>query len=101
MLLDKDNKNRIECNLNLSMTHPRYYLHCVLFVIYLQAVVPIHDGVHCVVHGNEVEARAGEGAVGVPAEEQNRDVVIPVEEDQRLFAKNDEQRVDELGNLGW
>jgi hypothetical protein len=67
----------------------------------LQAVVSIHDGVHSVVHGDEVKARAGERAVGVPAEEENGHVVVPVEEDQGLLAENDEERVDELGDLDY
>ena len=35
----------------------------------------------------------------VPAEEQHGDVVVPVQEDQRLLTEHDEQRVDELWDL--
>jgi hypothetical protein len=35
---------------------------------------------HGVVHGHEVEAGGGLGGVGVPAEEEDSDVVVPVQE---------------------
>lgn len=41
----------------------------------------------------------GERGERVPAEEQDRDVVVPVQEDQRLLAEHDKQRVNELRHL--
>ena len=35
---------------------------------------------HGEVHGHEVEAGGGGDCVGVPAEEEDRDVVVPVQE---------------------
>ena len=40
-------------------------------------VVAVHHAVHDVVHAHEVQPRGGPGGVGVPAEEQHRDVVVP------------------------
>ena len=42
----------------------------------------------------------GLGRVRVPAVEENSDVVVPVEEDEGSLARHDEDRVDELGDLG-
>eukprot|EP00981_Chlorochromonas_danica_P000288 scaffold67_cov180-Ochromonas_danica.AAC.2 len=66
----------------------------------LETVVEVHDGVHGVVHGDEVESCARHGHIGVPAEDQHGDVVVPVQEDQRLLAQDNEDGVDQLGDLG-
>ncbi len=65
----------------------------------LQAVVTVHKSMHGVVHGDEVESRAGHGGVGTPAEQQHGHVVVPVQEDERSLAEHDEHRVDELRHL--
>ena len=66
----------------------------------LEEVVEVHHRVHGVVHGHKVQARGGLGDIGVPAVQQHGHVVVPVQEDQRLLAKNDKQGVHQLGNLG-
>ena len=45
-----------------------------------QVVVAIHDGMHGVVHSHKVEAGGRLSRVGVPAEEEDSDVVVPVQE---------------------
>lgn len=64
-----------------------------------EEVVAVHDGVDGVVHGDEEEAGAGLGGVRVPAEKEDGDVVVPVEEDEVLFPCDDEEGVNELGDL--
>jgi len=64
-----------------------------------EAVVAVHDGMNSVVHCHKVDATARTGGVGVPAEQQHGGVVVPVQEHQRLLAKNDEDRVDQLEKL--
>ena len=51
------------------------------------------------VHDHEPPGGRGVLAEGVPAVDQDRDVVIPVQEYQLLFTKHDEDRVTQLGNL--
>ncbi|KAJ8281414.1 hypothetical protein GJAV_G00067400 [Gymnothorax javanicus] len=58
-----------------------------------ERVVRVHDRVHQVVHGHEPPSAGHHVLVGVPGVEQHRDVVVPVQEDQLLFAKDDEQGV--------
>ena len=54
---------------------------------------------HRVVHGDEVEAVGGLLVVGVPAVEEHGNVMVPVQEDQRLLAEYYEDCVAKLGNL--
>mmetsp|Transcript_11181 Transcript_11181/g.20250 ORF Transcript_11181/g.20250 Transcript_11181/m.20250 type:complete len:275 (-) Transcript_11181:80-904(-) len=65
-----------------------------------QKVVAVHDGVDGVVHADEEEAGGGLEGVGVPAEEEDGHVVVPVEEDQGPLPGDDEVRVDKLEGLG-
>lgn len=58
-----------------------------------QRVVRIHHRVHAVVHNNEPSGRRRVFGVGEPGVDQHRDVMIPVEEDQRLLAQHYEDRV--------
>jgi len=55
--------------------------------------------VHEVVHGHEPAARGVVVLVAVPAVDQDGGVVVPVEEDELLFAQDYEQRVHQLGQL--
>lgn len=66
----------------------------------LHVEVKVHDGVHGQVHRGEVMARTGLGHVAVPAEEQHSDVVVPMQENQRLLTQDDEHSVNELRKLG-
>lgn len=65
-----------------------------------QRIVRVHDRVYAVVHDDE-PAR-GRRVLGVrePRVDQHGDVVVPVQEDQRLLAQHNEQRVAQLGQLG-
>lgn len=55
-----------------------------------QCIVRVHDGVYAVVHDDE-PAR-GRRVLGVrePGVDEYGDVMVPVQEDQRLFAQHDE-----------
>lgn len=64
-----------------------------------EGVVGVHQRVHAVVHDHEPAGRGGVLGVGEPRVHEDGDVVVPVEEDQRLFAQHDEDGVAELGKL--
>ena len=51
------------------------------------------------VHDHKPPGWRGVLAEGVPAVDEDSDVVIPVQEYQLLFAEHDEYRVTQLGNL--
>lgn len=53
-----------------------------------------------VIHADEEEASGGLEGVRVPAKEEDGHVVIPVEEDERALAVDDEVSVKELKRLG-
>ncbi len=55
-------------------------VHGALLVEGRAEVVEIHDSMNRVVHGTEIEASSGLSGVGVPAVEQNGDVMVPVKE---------------------
>merc|ERR1711879_991063 len=65
-----------------------------------QAIVAIHDRMHSVVHGHEVECLASLSGVCVPAVEQNSHVMVPVQKDEWTFANDDVECVPELWNFG-
>mmetsp|Transcript_102394 Transcript_102394/g.310831 ORF Transcript_102394/g.310831 Transcript_102394/m.310831 type:complete len:320 (+) Transcript_102394:212-1171(+) len=65
-----------------------------------EEVVEVHDGVHGVVHGDEVDAGGHLPHVGVPAIEQHGAVVVPVQEAHLALARHEEDGVHELGVLG-
>ena len=52
-----------------------------------------------VVHGTKHNAGRGLGDVGMPAVQQDRNVVVPVQENEFLFVNDDEKGVYELGKL--
>mmetsp|Transcript_54623 Transcript_54623/g.116047 ORF Transcript_54623/g.116047 Transcript_54623/m.116047 type:complete len:230 (+) Transcript_54623:128-817(+) len=64
-----------------------------------QEVVPVHDRVDGVVHGHEEQPRGGGRDVAVPAEEEDGHVMVPVQEDEGLLVHDDEERVQQLGEL--
>lgn len=53
-----------------------------------QGVVRVHDGVHSIVHGHEPASTSYHVLVRVPRIKQYGNVVVPVEEDELLFPKN-------------
>lgn len=53
-----------------------------------------------IVHNDEPTRRRCVLSKGVPGVEQNGDVVVPVQEDQRLLTQYDEHRVAELREFG-
>lgn len=65
-----------------------------------QRIVRVHDRVHAVVHHDEPARRRRVLGVREPRVDQHGDVVVPVQEDQRLLAQHNEQRVAQLGQLG-
>lgn len=65
-----------------------------------QGVVRVHQRVDTVVHHDEPARRGRVFRVAEPGVHQHRDVVVPVQEDQRLLAQHNEDRVAQLGQLG-
>jgi len=63
-------------------------------------VIRVHHRVHRVVHDDEPPGGRRELHVREPRVQQHGDVMIPVQEDERLFAEHDEYRVTEFGQLG-
>mmetsp|Transcript_22362 Transcript_22362/g.71546 ORF Transcript_22362/g.71546 Transcript_22362/m.71546 type:complete len:272 (-) Transcript_22362:504-1319(-) len=64
-----------------------------------QPKVGVHDAVHGVVHRRKPEAGADPRRVSVPAEEQHGEVVVPVQKDDRGLAHQQEEGVEQLGQL--
>lgn len=64
-----------------------------------ESIVRVHQTVHAVVHHDEPAGRRRVLGVGEPGVEQHGDVVIPVQEDERLPTQHDEHRVTELWQL--
>jgi len=65
-----------------------------------QRVVRVHDGVHAVVHDDVPAGGRRVLCIGEPGVQQHGDVVVPVQEDEGLFAQHDEHCVAQLGQLG-
>ena len=65
----------------------------------LEEVVGVHQRVHEEVHDDEPAGWSRVLAEGVPAVDEDGDVVIPVEEYQLLFPQHDEDGVSQLGDL--
>lgn len=64
-----------------------------------QRIVRVHHRVDAVVHHDEPTGRRGVLGVAEPAVHQHRDVVVPVQEDERLLPQHDEHGVAQLGQL--
>jgi len=56
-----------------------------------EEVVAIHDSMDGIVHGHKVETSGRSVGVRVPAEEQDGDVVVPVEEDEFLLLSEEKE----------
>jgi len=63
-------------------------------------IICIHHRVHRVVHDDEPPGGRCELHVREPRVQQHGDVMVPVQEDERLFPEHDEYRVTEFGKLG-
>ena len=63
----------------------------------LARVVRVHERVNQIVESDEPAARRClRVLVAVPAVDEHGGVMVPVEEDERLLAQHDEERVDKL-----
>ena len=51
---------------------------------------------NCIVHGNEEQSCRGFVRVRMPAEEQDSNVVVPMQKNQRSLADDDEECVEEF-----
>ncbi|CAI6351665.1 unnamed protein product [Macrosiphum euphorbiae] len=65
-----------------------------------RSVIRVHHRVYRVVHDDEPPGGRRELHVREPRVQQHGDVMIPVQEDERLLAEHDEYRVTEFGQLG-
>jgi hypothetical protein len=61
-----------------------------------QEVIKVHEGVNSKVHGDKEQTSRGLGDICMPAIQQNRNVVVPVQEDERLFVNDNEKCVQEF-----
>lgn len=61
-----------------------------------KGIVGVHEAVDAVVHDDEPAGRRGVLGVWEPRIHQHSDVVVPVQEDQRLLAQHDENGVAEF-----
>lgn len=65
-----------------------------------ECIVGVHEGVHREVHGDEPAAGRCLVLHRVPGVDEHGGVVVPVQEDELLFAQDDEERVDEFDDFG-
>lgn len=63
-------------------------------------VIRVHHRVHRVVHHDEPSGGRRELVVRKPRVHQHGDVMVPVQEDERLFSQHDEYGVAQFGKLG-
>lgn len=61
-----------------------------------EEVVEVHAGMDRVVHDDKKDTRGRFSHIGMPAVEQDRNVMIPVQENERLLVNNNEEGVDKL-----
>lgn len=65
-----------------------------------EGIVGVHNGVNQIIHDNEPSCGSSVFRIGVPCVQEHGDMMIPVQKDERLFPKYDEDGVAQLGNLG-
>jgi len=65
-----------------------------------QGIVRVHGRVHHVIHRDEPTGRCRVFREGVPRVDEDGGVVVPMQEDERLFAQNDEDGVAQFWNFG-
>ena len=61
-----------------------------------EEIVEVHAGMDGVVHDDEKDSRWACRHVRMPAVQKDRDVMIPVKEDELLFVDDNEERVKKL-----
>jgi hypothetical protein len=61
-----------------------------------QKVVKVHDGMDSKVHGDKKEPSRGLGHICMPAIQQDRNVVIPVQENERFLVNDNKESVKEF-----
>lgn len=64
-----------------------------------QCIVRVHDAVHAIVHHDKPASGRRVFGVREPCVDQNGDVMVPVQKDERLFAQHNEQRVAQFGQF--
>ena len=65
-----------------------------------QKVIAVHASVNTVVHGDKENSWRRGGDIRMPAIKQNRDVMVPMQEDERLLVNNDKEGIDKLAVNG-
>lgn len=61
-----------------------------------EEIVKIHDAVHQIVHDAENESLRGADNVGMPAIEEDRNVMVPMEKDEGFLVNENKKRVQEF-----
>jgi hypothetical protein len=61
-----------------------------------EKVVEVHDAVHSVVHGSKEQPGGSLGSKGVPAAEQNRNMMIPMQEHEFLLVNDNEESISKF-----
>jgi hypothetical protein len=61
-----------------------------------QKVIAIHGSMYAVVHHNEKDSGRRGCHVRMPAVQENSNMVVPMQEDERLFVDDNEEGVNEL-----
>mmetsp|Transcript_21401 Transcript_21401/g.46478 ORF Transcript_21401/g.46478 Transcript_21401/m.46478 type:complete len:159 (-) Transcript_21401:428-904(-) len=64
-----------------------------------EEVIPVHYRMDGVVHHNEKEARGGGISVRKPAVEEDGNVMIPMQKDERLLMDDNEECVEQFGEF--
>mmetsp|Transcript_8248 Transcript_8248/g.16576 ORF Transcript_8248/g.16576 Transcript_8248/m.16576 type:complete len:217 (-) Transcript_8248:413-1063(-) len=65
-----------------------------------EAVVKIHNGVDAIVHHHEKDTRRTCCHIGMPAIEQDCNMMVPMQENQFLLVNDNEKRVHQFRKLG-
>lgn len=65
-----------------------------------QKVIAVHASVNTVVHRDEENSWRRGGDIRMPAIKQNRDVMVPMQEDERLLVNNDKEGINKLAVNG-
>lgn len=66
----------------------------------LQRIVRVHHRVYAVVHDDEPTRRRGVLGVREPGVDEHSDVVVPVQENERLLSQYNEYCIAEFGQFG-
>ena len=61
-----------------------------------EAVIEVHNGVDAVIHHDKENTGRTGGDIGMPAVQQDGNVMVPVQENQFFLVDNDKKGVDQL-----